>query len=133
IEAKKVEARQGGAIAAGEEVFGWLDNATNRYSATVDEQALYHLTQRSADADAYLALSGNGIQVQDDDSAGGLDARISLILQPGTYQIDAGWTQAQGTGGYTLAVERESVPTDVALQQGGPLVPGERINGYMAG
>lgn len=131
--AESVETRQGGSIAAGEEVIGWLNGATNRYTLAVEEAGLFHITQRSDELDAYLKLAGNGIATEDDDNGGGLDARISMVLSPGEYSIETGWIQERDSGSYTLSVQRLALPTDTEMQLGGELVSGETITGWVAG
>lgn len=133
VSAMKVETRQGGAVVPGDEFTGWLDGATNRYTLKVEDAGLFHIAQRSHELDAYLKLAGNGIQTQDDDSGGGLDARISTVLSPGEYSIETGWAQTPASGSYTLSVQRLPLPTDEALQLGGELLPGAPVTGWAGG
>ncbi len=65
------------------------------------------ITLSSDDFDSYLMLMGPGIggQMEDDDSAGELNSRISLTLpETGTFRIIAASLGA-GTGAYTLRVQ----------------------------
>src|SRR4029077_13673714 len=60
-------------------------------------------------ADPYLYLqSGNGtngtVLAQDDNGGGGLNARLSLDLAPGTYTVEATTSGIGRTGSFTLAV-----------------------------
>jgi hypothetical protein len=70
----------------------------------------YVIDLLSNDFDAYLRLRNSfGQQVaQDDDSGGGLNARITYAcLQSGTYEIDATSLGGNGVGGFTLDVREQ--------------------------
>lgn len=75
-----------------------------RFTVTAPRQVV--ITLRSTAFDSYLVLfnsAGNAIQ-QDDDSAGGNDARITTSLAAGTYIIGAN-SFAVSTGAYTLTTQ----------------------------
>ncbi|WP_162925791.1 hypothetical protein [Isoalcanivorax indicus] len=138
VSSRLLSVAEGGPIEAGEERAGWLDGVVDTYTLAVTEAGLYQIIMRSEALDAYLTLrgrtdDGDPIHQEDDDSAGGLDARLTAYLLPGHYDIDAGWTQQQSRGLYTLAVETLPVPEGVSLRQSGPLRPGETVEGWMAG
>jgi len=61
----------------------------------------------SSDFDALLELVGNGFELQDDDSAGGTNARISRYLDAGEYQLKIG-AVAGGSGRFVVAVRSEN-------------------------
>ena len=44
---------------------------------------------RSDDLDSTLELTGPGVTAQDDDSGGGLNALISVPVEPGTYRVQS--------------------------------------------
>jgi hypothetical protein len=88
------------------------------------------VTMRSSDFDAYLQggrpLGGGrvDVEVSDDDSGGGTDARIMGVVGPsGTYAVQANSLGAGMTGAYTLAVE----PIDVVLRERPSPPPGVRL------
>lgn len=127
---------EGGMLQAGDERAGWLDGVVDTYTFEVTEAGLYQVTMRSEALDAYLTLhgdthAGERVHMEDDDSGGGLDARVTAYLQPGRYVIEAGWTQHQSQGLYTLSLAELPVPAGLTLRQGGALQPGETIEGTM--
>jgi hypothetical protein len=68
----------------------------------------------SDDFDAYLMVSGPGLQRdrQDDDSGGFCNARVTLTFpQTGTYQVVANTAEKHATGRYRLEVAAGTAPT----------------------
>lgn len=104
-------------IAAGEPVTGrlestdpMLDDGTHydvyRYAGRAGEQI--SITMRSEEFDTYLSLrlEDGTIIEEDDDNAGGTDARIITELpDDGVYLVYANALFETGTGAYTLALE----------------------------
>lgn len=133
VEALALDLRSSGVLDVGTEVAGWLNGENNHYTLEVSEAGLYTITQRSSEFDSFLRLQGNGLALQDDDSAGGLDARIGAYLQPGTYTVEAGWTMSQDRGGYTLLVTAEALPSEIDVQMDGELTHNSTLNGWSGG
>lgn len=67
----------------------------------------YAVDLASSDFDASLELVGNGVELQDDDSAGGTNARISQYLEAGEYQLKVA-AVGGGNGRFVLAVHSEN-------------------------
>ncbi|HEX6038425.1 hypothetical protein [Longimicrobium sp.] len=86
-----------------------------RFQAEADH--VYHVTLRSDDFDAYLAVGADagpecGTCDTDDDGAGGTDAELRFTAgSAGLYQIRANSYGTGQTGRYTLVLEDEGVPT----------------------
>jgi hypothetical protein len=109
------------------------------YRGTPGEQVV--VTMRSTDFDSYLLggrpLGGGRVEVadRDDDSAGGLDARILATVGPGgTYAIQANSVRPRQTGAYSLTVQPASavLGTRRAVPPGVPaLEPGGRVTGTL--
>ncbi len=74
------------------------------------------VTMIAADFDAYLQIwdaDGNSL-VQDDDSGGGLNARVSMMVPAdGTYQIIANSYSAEARGDYSLTVRTRSISAEI--------------------
>lgn len=66
----------------------------------------YVIDLTSSDFDALLELAGKGVELQDDDSAGGTNARISQYLEVGEYQLKVG-AVGGGSGRFVLAIRSE--------------------------
>lgn len=97
----------GGTLAPGQEREGLLmAGAGDRFSVSVAEQGEYVVAMRSQDIDSYLRLvDADGEEIaSDDDSGGGLDARIRTRLAPGDYVIEASSIDGSG-GAYRISIE----------------------------
>jgi hypothetical protein len=81
--------------------------ARDYYELVVENAGHYRLDLLSEDFDAYLELDGQGVFLRDDDGAGGLNARISSHLEPGTYRATARAFDSSESGNYTLQLHRE--------------------------
>jgi hypothetical protein len=76
------------------------------YEMRLSSQSSVTLTMRSAQVDAYLLVwnrATGALVTQDDDSGGGLDARLTYSFPAGTYVIGANSYDAGETGSYTLS------------------------------
>ncbi|HYJ80509.1 MAG TPA: Ig-like domain-containing protein [Longimicrobiaceae bacterium] len=99
-------ASQAGALAEGDCTFSDLSRV-DFYEFRLREARTVTITLTSTQFDAYLVLAARtGIAVfgEDDDSGGGSNARIVLVLQPGRYLIAANSFGPGEAGAYTLAV-----------------------------
>jgi S1-C subfamily serine protease len=108
------------------------------YSFEGREGEVVTITMNSNEIDAYLILIAPGGQdiAQDDDSAGGTDARIVATLPvDGTYWIVANSYQAGELGRYTLQARlggessgaRANRPAEVLLREAGILEAGAKV------
>ncbi len=95
------------------------------------------ITMRSADFDTFLSggpLNGSDLDVQDydDDSAGGTDSRMEVIVGPsGRYGIRANSIFEDETGAYTLTVERVGGQAQGAPSGTGTIRAGQTISGRL--
>ena len=97
------------------------------------------VTMRSPDFDAYLQggpAEGPGLTAEenDDDGAGGTDARLTATIGPsGIYRIRANSYGAGATGTYTLSLESDAPAAGNALAGGGGnvLVAGQTVSGRL--
>ncbi len=70
----------------------------------IAEAGLYRVTLRSSEFDAMLQLQGQGLNEEDDDSAGGSNAMLELYLEAGEYELVNGSYGDEGQGGFVLSV-----------------------------
>lgn len=78
------------------------------YEFRVRQTRQVTITMTSSAVDAYLLLAdrtGDNLFDEDDDTAGGTNARISMTLQPGRYLIGANTAFGNETGNYTLSIQ----------------------------
>ncbi|MBN1967610.1 MAG: PPC domain-containing protein [Anaerolineae bacterium] len=103
------------------ERFAFLGNA--------GDQVLVRMTALDAGLDPFLYLYGPDGEIvgQDDDSAGGLDAELAVVLPvTGRYTIVAtrfGGQQGTSGGGYSLALNEGATPFVDATEAGLPPMP----------
>ncbi|WP_110687802.1 hypothetical protein [Salinicola aestuarinus] len=96
--------RNDGEITSGDELTGYMSGGEREYTLNVDEPGSYTIDMGADDLDSFLDLTGPDVDLSDDDSGGGYDARIQTVLQPGTYTIHASSYDDGKTGLFTLGV-----------------------------
>jgi len=137
VTASALDARNGGAMAPGETVTGWLNDITANaaighvYDVNVTQAGPYEFTLRSDEFDAHLSLTGEALSVENDDGADGSNARLSVLLEPGSYQLKANAVGGPATGLYTLSSATLRLPAGTALQNGGELAPDTSVAGML--
>ncbi|MEJ6655430.1 MAG: hypothetical protein QNL70_05440 [Pseudomonas sp.] len=109
----------GDALNLGEETTGMLTGQPQTYRLLVEQSGLLQISMQSDDIDSLLELTGAGISARDDDSGGGHDALLSVLVEPGSYRINAA-QHGTGEGIFTLRTEL----TEVA-QLGDRIAPDE--------
>jgi hypothetical protein len=73
------------------------------YTLQVQQRRLITIDLESRDFDAYLYLLRDGIEIdRNDDGGEGLNSRITLPLEPGTYTIRVSSFMERGSGQFTL-------------------------------
>lgn len=96
--------RNDGEVRVGEVVIGSMQQGSPLlYELVVDEAAAVVLEATSPTVDTVLSLSGNGVDVDNDDADGlGYGSRITQQLEPGRYAVSV---SAWGSGGGTVRLE----------------------------
>ncbi|MXY80246.1 MAG: hypothetical protein F4Y94_11350 [Chloroflexi bacterium] len=94
------------------------------YRFEIAEAGRIRIELASVGADTYLyLLAEDGSRITDnDDGAAGLDARIELVLEPGSYLVEATTVGGRGRGPADFSLSIERLSCDVIDL--GPLVPG---------
>lgn len=110
----------GGPIAVDSNVTGLYQGTPQRFTFTLPARRLVRIDMGSSEIDSMLTLTGNGVQKNDDDGGDGLNSRIVMLLESGSYTLEAG-TASEGAGLFTLALAASDVPSGVG---GGALAVG---------
>lgn len=110
-----------GVLQPGTDVTALHQGAQVAYRLQAPSRQLATITMRSSEFDSMLALEGETVLLHDDDSGGGLDARIVSVLEPGEYSVRAS-SYNDGAGLFTLSAEFADVPDDIG---GGTLAIGQ--------
>lgn len=109
-----------GELLPGEAITALYQGRPVAYRLHLDGRKLVEIDMRSSEIDPGLALEGNGVALEDDDSGEQLDARIATVLEAGDYTVRASAFDA-GAGVFTLTAQVSDVPADAG---GGVLQPG---------
>jgi len=111
-------------LGAGSEATDWLMGDRQSYTLKIDKAGIYTISMDSSALDAHLHLTGNNVDVEDDDGGGNLNARIRAYLEPGDYGIDAA-ALSGGTGSFKLRVGLTPVDKDMVTRDGSALRIGQ--------
>lgn len=112
--------REGGELTVGGTVTGLYEGSAHAYTFSLPARRVVRIDMRSDEIDPLMHLAGNGVEKTDDDGGDNLNARISLMLEPGSYTLRADAASA-GAGLYTLALAATEVPDGAG---GGSLTAG---------
>ncbi|WP_123831996.1 ABC transporter substrate-binding protein [Luteimonas sp. 100069] len=115
--------REGGALDVGSTLTGLYEGNAHAYTFSLPARRVVRIDMRSDEIDPLMHLAGNGVEKTDDDGGDGLNARISMLLEPGDYTLRADAASA-GAGLYTLAFAASEAPDNVG---GGTLAAGRPI------
>lgn len=118
--------KSSGLLADGENVTGLTSMVPASYTIEVPQAAAVRLAMNSSEVDSVLALSGNQVELADDDSGGGENALLQAFLQPGTYVVQA-QSIDQRAGLFTLAYSMTPVARGTLTQ----LEPGQYVQGRL--
>ncbi len=94
-------------VRPGEAVAGRLrGDQGSQVTLVISEPGFYQVDLVSSDFDAVLHMEGQGMDLEDDDGAGGTNSRIGRYLDAGSYRLTAKSYENGKTGDYVLSVEQ---------------------------
>ena len=124
-------AYDGGDVTPGQDISGYLDDV-RELPLVISEETVYDIDFGSDDFDTVLALSGNGLDLRNDDSQG-TDSRITTLLKPGRYSLLLSSFDERPSGLYTLRVKPRQLPAGVMLAVPGPLALEQAVSALLVG
>lgn len=131
LRAQVMDGWDGSVLRTGTEILDWVDGS-RELPLRVDRRAMFTIDLRSDQFDAVLRIAGNGVEARDDDGGDGTDARLTVLLDPGTYTVSVSGWGGGGQGLYRLAVD--SRPAPAGLMQGGRIsADGSEVQGALQG
>ena len=130
LKSSAVTPYDGKPLGADSEAIDWLMGEKQDYALKVDKAGIYTIGMDSGALDAYLHLTGRGVDIEDDDSGGNLNARIRAYLEPGDYTIAASSLNG-GTGSFKLKVGLAPVDKDLVIRDGSALTIGQTVQGMV--
>lgn len=135
LEAQALQVHRGdGPLRVGADIVDFLRGDARAYRLDIRQSGYYVIDMRSTELDSALELRGNGVSVSDDDGGDGLDSRIRVPLEPGSYTLRARSVGGAASGMFQLAVSTGSLPAGVTLRNSGALaLDGTRIHGVLGG
>lgn len=128
--AKPITAYDGKPLAAGSHAIDWLINSEQEYTLTIATAGLYVITAESSNFDTVLAVSGNGVQEENDDGGNGLNSRLQLFLEPGQYTATVR-SIGETKGSFKLAVANSTLEAGTVVRDGSELPLNQRVTGLL--
>ena len=128
--AKPIAAYDGKPLAPGSHAIDWLINSEQEYSITIATAGLYVITADSSNFDTVLAVSGNGVQEENDDGGNGLNSRLQLFLEPGQYTATVR-SIGETKGSFKLAVANSTLEAGTVVRDGSELPLNQRVTGLL--
>lgn len=135
LEAKALQVHRGDApLQPGADVVDLLRNGSRSYRLDIRQSGYYVIDMRSTEMDSSLELRGNGVSVSDDDGGDGLNSRIRVPLEPGSYTLNAKSVDNKLSGMFQLSIGTGALPAGVRLRNSGALATdGALVHGVLAG
>lgn len=134
LDAKPLQIHRGdGPLRPGADIADLMGSDGKSYRLEVRQPGYYQIDMRSTEFDSALELQGQGVSVSDDDGGGGLNSRLSVPLEAGTYTVRAKSVN-ESTGLFQLAVGAGALPEGVSLRNSGALtLDGSVVHGALIG
>lgn len=134
LEAKPLQVHRGNAaLRAGADIVDFLRGDARSYQLDIRQSGYYVIDMRSSEFDSALELQGNGVSVGDDDGGEGLNSRLRVPLEAGTYTLRAK-SVGQGNGMFQLTIGSGALPAGVRLRNSGALaLDGSVVHGALSG
>jgi len=112
-------------VTADQSITSWT-KGEQELQLQIAQNAIYQIDMESDEFDTVLELSGNGLEVDNDDGGEGTNSRLFVRLEPGNYSLKAGsfsYSEDEPSEGgvYTLAVKTIELPTDLQNEGAIPL------------
>lgn len=124
-----VEVAMPGTLTLGQESRYYYTGQPVTYQLEVPAGRMLRVDMTSTDFDSVLNLSGNGLDVTDDDGGDMLNARLHAVVPAGTYALQAR-SAGTGAGVFTLKTDMVDVPADAG---GGTLAIGQTRSARLYG
>ena len=121
IEARALQVHRGDApLQPGADIVDFLSGGTRTYRLDIRQSGYYVIDMHSTELDSALELQGGGVSISDDDGGEGLNSRIRVPLEPGSYAARES-ADNKPTGMYRLAISTGALPAGVRLRNSGAL------------
>ncbi len=130
LTATPITAYDGKPLTAGKRITDWLVDSRQTYTLQVDKPGLYTIDLESDAFDTRLELSGNGLELEDDDGGNRTNSRLVAPLQPGRYTLAAN-AFSQSGGAFYLGVEQADFPEGLVFEDGGALPIDDMASGFV--
>lgn len=131
LSAEPIQAYDGKPLVAGRRITDWLrDGGSKEFVLEVDKPGLYTLTMDSTELDSRLELSGNGVNMEDDDGGNELNSRMVAPLQPGRYTLTAN-SVSNASGAFYIGVDRADFPEGLVFEDGTALPIDGSASGFI--
>ncbi|GGX56106.1 PPC domain-containing protein [Saccharospirillum salsuginis] len=126
--------RNGGPLNDGDDITGIRRERDNEYRLVIEQPAEVTLSLSSQDFDTILAVEGNGVQMENDDTEADTNSQLNTLLLPGEYRVLVQSYEDYGDepgGEYRLTADIR--PFEGELQNQGTVEPGTTVRGLQSG
>lgn len=130
LRASSITPYDGKPLGPDSEAIDWLINAEQEYTLKAAKAGIYTITMESTALDAFLRVSGKGVQMEDDDSGSGTNARVKAYLEPGDYTISASAINGR-SGSFKLGVSMTTPDGGLIIRDGTALTIGKSAHGMI--
>jgi len=133
LSSERLELYDGQVLTPDAKISDWTDSS-RQINLHITEAGIYRIDLESDEFDAKLGLSGDNVELENDDGGDGLNSRLVTRLNPGNYTLRAGSYNGRDSGLYILSVNRFNLPEGQELSNGGALpLDGKEIHGLFEG
>ena len=126
--------RNGGPLSDGDDITGIRRERDNDYRLVIEQPSEVTLSLSSQDFDTILAVDGNGVQMENDDTEADTNSQLNTLLLPGEYRVLVQSYEDYGDepgGEYRLTAS--IAPFEGELQNQGTVEPGTTVRGLQSG
>lgn len=117
-------------LAGDSEIIDWLTADKQEYALKVAKAGIYTIAMDSTALDPLLRLNGKGVELENDDSNGSTNAKLTAYLEPGDYTITSSALENR-TGSFKLKINMAAAIEGMVVRNGTALTPGQSAHGLI--
>lgn len=130
LKASAITPYDGKPLGANSEANDWLISGNQDYTLKAAKAGIYTITMDSSALDAFVRLTGKGVEIENDDGGNGTNARLTAYLEPGDYTITASAIDGR-SGAFKLGVSMTAPDGGLIIRDGTALTLGKSAHGMI--
>ncbi|NIJ68841.1 ABC transporter substrate-binding protein [Xanthomonas sp. 60] len=124
LQAREVQPYDGAPLRGAGSISDLYAGGTQTYTLQVAQPGMYRIDLTSSAFDTVLTLNGNGVNEEDDDGGSGTNARMGVMLQPGTYTLGVKGINDTDSGQFRLTTTAVELAANAIVTDGATVQPG---------